>query len=75
MEPFALMQILQSLFTQKNTPPADANNVPMQNTPAPPPEKTEPAPVDAAPPQANNSDAFLDFIQAHEQRAKRLRKP
>lgn len=70
MEPFGLFQLLQSILPQ-NTNPAEPTAPPLDvdkdGENASPPPVTEPPTYTAA--QA----AVLDFMDAHERRAKRLR--
>ena len=82
VEPFGLFQILQSFLSQnpENAPQAE---VPKASENAPQAEETMPT-TNEAPhplPQADSqigddssNQAFLSFMQAHEKRAKRIKK-
>ena len=70
MEPFSLFQLLSSLLPQTEQPSE-------KTPPAPPPQ--EPAPVQAkteeTPPfNSLEQNACVQFLEAHETRAKRTRK-
>lgn len=70
MEPFGLFQLLQSILPQ-NTTPAKPTAPPIdveQNV-----ETTSPPPVTEPPTYTAAQAAVLDFMDAHERRAKRLR--
>ena len=69
MEPFALFNFLQSLLqppqNSKQTPSSDSTP---ENV-VPPTETTQ-----AGQDREENRDAFLQFIEAHERRSKRIKK-
>ena len=79
MEPFGLFQILQSFLNQssENAPQTPSSCAPQTEKNSPPPSlpneqadtKTE---YDVQPDAS--SQAFLSFMQAHETRAKRIKK-
>ena len=75
-EPFGLFQILQSFLAQNpETPTAQ----PQPATERADEKTAEPPVLDAAtaeePESAERGRAVLDFMQAHEIRAKRIKKP
>ena len=79
MEPFGLFQFLQSFLNQTPenapaTPPASTGESTDNVAPTMVNAQTEQTANDDAPPNASNQ-AFLSFMQAHETRAKRIKKP
>ncbi|MBQ8323116.1 MAG: hypothetical protein IJX91_04040 [Clostridia bacterium] len=75
MEPFSFFQILQSLLPKQSEPTtpadADATETVSQTEPLPPPDDA-PTPTQNEPSEAQT--AFLNFMDSHEQRARRTRK-
>ena len=67
MEPFGLFQFLQS-FLNQNPPTNNAETAP------PPPVEAE-EPIKPEPIITQNQNAALQFMAAHDERAKRTRKP
>ena len=69
MEPFGLLQFLQSLL---NTPPAEQENTPLTS------EKNDTFSSHAEPPpspaEPKNNDTYMQFISSHESRVKKTRK-
>ena len=85
-EPFGLFQILQSFLTQapvsaqEAAQPSDKNSAPEQAQNAEKTELTEHETERLATATENNSaasnnQAILSFMQAHENRARRIKKP
>lgn len=85
MEPFGLLNLLKSLLPQAENPErkpnessdesgrgsdGGANAVKTEKDPVPPP-KTEKNPTFAEEPQ----NAFLDFVNRHDERKKQIKKP
>ncbi len=80
MEPFGLFQILQSFLAQapENAPKSEAeerneNDERSENSAQASAQKEESA--EASFSTTSPNQAFLSFMQAHESRAKRIKKP
>lgn len=74
MEPFGLFQILQSFLSQneKNTPKTE--EVPLHQDVQKTEEETIPPQPSPEKKEDSTNQAFLSFMQAHENRAKRIKK-
>ena len=66
MESFGLLQILQNLLSSASPSPAPA---PAEE------EETKPEPLAPQAETTQNQRAILDFLEAHDERAKRIKKP
>ena len=71
MEPFALLNLLQSLF--KDAPPASTTPLEEFSSPLPTEEKDKSQENEVIPPSAQ--EAALRFLSEHDNRAKRNKKP
>ena len=76
MEPFALMQFLQSIFAQnpQNSPQNTDDRKTETPSPTNPPDPSTVAEEKTEQTASKQSDAILDFMQKHETRARRIRK-
>ena len=71
LQPFGLFSLLQTLMGEQTTTPTPNNTEPknVENTTEPPPTTQEENNV-----SQENRQAVLQFLQAHEQRAKRTKR-
>jgi len=72
MEAFGLLNFLKSVFPTLDSPPQN----PPSATPVEPPPPTQNEQQKSAPPVENptSQNAFTAFIEAHEQRVKRIKR-
>ena len=66
MESFGLLQILQNLLASASPSPAPAPTQEEETKPEPPTPQDEPT---------QNQRAILSFLESHDERAKRIKKP
>lgn len=75
LEPYALFNFLQSILASTSTEKKNESTAETATQKPEKLEKTEKIEEQQTPPKQEQNTAFLQFMQAHETRAKRTKKP